>query len=101
MRLPRHLRDLLLDEMELNILEVIKNKEIEHMTLSDVFYLCALLANLIYGLYVTRYVSTFANFCLYGHQYAMHTYSILGAIYAILVPRGPELYQIPKFILNF
>ncbi|GJU96059.1 serine/threonine-protein kinase ATM isoform X1 [Tanacetum coccineum] len=53
-RLPRHLRDSLLDEMELNILEVINNKKIENMTLSDVFYLCALLSNLIYGLCVTR-----------------------------------------------
>ncbi|KAI3807033.1 hypothetical protein L1987_22953 [Smallanthus sonchifolius] len=62
MRLPRHLRDSLLHEMELNVLEVIKNKEIEKMVLSDVFFICALLSNFMYGLYALRLKEEKASF---------------------------------------
>ncbi|KAL8261037.1 hypothetical protein R6Q59_025086 [Mikania micrantha] len=61
-RLPRHLRDSLLHEMEINILEVIKNKEIETMVLSDVFFICALLSNFMYGLYALRLKEEKASF---------------------------------------
>lgn len=63
MRLPGHLRDSLLREMELNILEVIGNKEIKTMLLSDVFFVSALLSNFIYGVYVIRYAPALMNFC--------------------------------------
>ncbi|KAK9073522.1 hypothetical protein SSX86_007846 [Deinandra increscens subsp. villosa] len=61
-RLPRHLRDSLLHEMELNILEVIKNIEIEKMVLSDAFFICALLSNFMYGLYALRLKEEKASF---------------------------------------
>ncbi|KAL4556772.1 hypothetical protein LXL04_034931 [Taraxacum kok-saghyz] len=48
-RLPRQLRDLLLHETELDILEVLENKNIEKMRLPDVFFRCALLSNFLYG----------------------------------------------------
>lgn len=73
MRLPRHLRDSLLQELEINILEVIQSKEVEKMLLSDVFFLCALLSNFMYGSYVTRYVPVFVNFSLYGHSHVIFT----------------------------
>ncbi|CAI9292450.1 unnamed protein product [Lactuca saligna] len=54
MRLPCHLRDSLLHEIELGILKVLENKEIEKMILSDIFCRCAFLSNFLYGSYVTR-----------------------------------------------
>ena len=54
--------------MELNIFEVLGNKEIEKMNLADVFFLCALLLNFMYGSYVTRYVPSFH---LNGHPHVI------------------------------
>ncbi|CAI9260990.1 unnamed protein product [Lactuca saligna] len=48
MRLPCHLRDSLLHEIELGILKVLENKEIEKMILSDIFCRCAFLSNFLY-----------------------------------------------------
>ncbi|KVH98208.1 Armadillo-type fold [Cynara cardunculus var. scolymus] len=70
-RLPRHLRDSLLHEMELNILEVLGNKEIEKMNLSDVFFLCALLSNFMYGSYVTRFKEENISFLSKTGQYIL------------------------------
>ncbi|OMO81447.1 hypothetical protein CCACVL1_12416, partial [Corchorus capsularis] len=55
-RLPRQLREPLLHEMEAYILEVIADHKAEKKPLSDVFFICALLSNLIYGFHVTRYM---------------------------------------------
>lgn len=55
-RLPRQLREPLMQEMESYILEVLADYKFEKKPLSDVFFICALLCNLMYGLYVTRFV---------------------------------------------
>ncbi|KAI5683411.1 hypothetical protein M9H77_04639 [Catharanthus roseus] len=49
--LPRKLRYLLLDEVESHVLEVIKEREIRDMLLSDTFFACALLSNMMYCSY--------------------------------------------------
>ncbi|KAI3684521.1 hypothetical protein L6452_33745 [Arctium lappa] len=80
-RLPRHLRDPLLHELELNILEVLGNKEIEKMNLADVFFLCALLSNFMYGSYVTRFKEENISFLSKTGQYILemlgHAVSII------------------------
>lgn len=53
-RLPRQLRDPLLHEMETYLLVAVVDKEFEKMLLSDVFFLCALLSNFMYGSFLTR-----------------------------------------------
>ncbi|KAF5476799.1 hypothetical protein F2P56_003496 [Juglans regia] len=53
-RLPRQLRDQLLQEMETCILESFVDKEIENRTMSDILLRCSLFSNLIYGSYLTR-----------------------------------------------
>ncbi|XP_071734165.1 serine/threonine-protein kinase ATM [Rutidosis leptorrhynchoides] len=70
-RLPRHLRESLLHELELNILEVIGNKEIKTMLLPDVFFLCALLSNFIYGFYVIRLKEEKVSFLTRMGQYIL------------------------------
>ncbi|XP_022767135.1 serine/threonine-protein kinase ATM isoform X5 [Durio zibethinus] len=52
--LPRQLREPLMHEMETYILGVLADHNVEKKRLSDVFFICALLCNLIYGLYLTR-----------------------------------------------
>ncbi|XP_017973415.1 PREDICTED: serine/threonine-protein kinase ATM isoform X2 [Theobroma cacao] len=52
--LPRQLREPLLHEMEAHILGVLADHKAEKKPPSDVFIICALLSNLIYGLYLTR-----------------------------------------------
>ncbi|XP_076932541.1 serine/threonine-protein kinase ATM-like isoform X2 [Bidens hawaiensis] len=74
-RLPRHLRDSLLHETELNILEVIKSKEIEKMVLSDVFFICALLSNFLYGSYALRLKEQKASFFNETGQYILQMLS--------------------------
>ncbi|KAI3512910.1 hypothetical protein L1887_20232 [Cichorium endivia] len=80
-RLPRHLRDSLLHEMEVNILEVLENKEIEKMLLSDIFFRCSLLSNFIYGSYVTRLkeenISFFSKIGAYILEMLSHAVSII------------------------
>ena len=55
-RLPHQLRGSLLHEMETYVLEALVDKELEKMVLSDVFYMCALLSNFMFGSYITRLV---------------------------------------------
>ncbi|KAF5817319.1 putative non-specific serine/threonine protein kinase [Helianthus annuus] len=74
-RLPHHLRDSLLHEMELNILEVIKSKDIEKMVLSDVLFICALLSNFMYGLYALRLKEEKASFLTETGQYILEMLS--------------------------
>ncbi|KAG6746015.1 hypothetical protein POTOM_050526 [Populus tomentosa] len=52
--LPRQFRDLLLLEMEGYILGAVGDKEMEKRPLSDVFFICSLLSNFIYGSVLTR-----------------------------------------------
>ncbi|KAI9381278.1 hypothetical protein POPTR_015G076650v4 [Populus trichocarpa] len=52
--LPRQFRDLLLHEMEGYILGAVGDKEMEKRPLSDVFFICSLLSNFIYGSVLTR-----------------------------------------------
>jgi ataxia telangiectasia mutated family protein len=54
--LPRQFRDLLLHEMEGYILGAVGDKEMEKRPLSDVFFICSLLSNFIYGSVLTRSV---------------------------------------------
>ncbi|GFZ03760.1 hypothetical protein Acr_16g0003840 [Actinidia rufa] len=53
-RLPHQLRGSLLHEMETYILEALVDKELEKMALSNVFYMCAVLSNFMFGSYITR-----------------------------------------------
>ncbi|KAI3454494.1 hypothetical protein Pfo_011157 [Paulownia fortunei] len=53
-RLPRQLRDQLLNEMENYVLECIRDKEIEKFLLSELINICALLSNFMYCSYSTR-----------------------------------------------
>ncbi|XVF09293.1 hypothetical protein REPUB_Repub07fG0080200 [Reevesia pubescens] len=53
-RLPRQLREPLMHEMETYIMGVLADHKVEKKPLSDVFFICALLCNLIYGLHLTR-----------------------------------------------
>ncbi|XP_010663180.1 serine/threonine-protein kinase ATM isoform X4 [Vitis vinifera] len=53
-RLPRQLRDPLLNEMETFILATVGEKDSGKMLLSDVFFMCALLSNFIYSAFLTR-----------------------------------------------
>ncbi|KAK9995769.1 hypothetical protein SO802_020455 [Lithocarpus litseifolius] len=53
-RLPRQLRDQLLQEMETYILGSLVDKEIEKSPISDIFFRCALFSNFIYGSCFTR-----------------------------------------------
>ena len=57
-RLPRQLRDQLLQEMETYILGSLVDKEIEKSPISDIFFRCALFSNFIYGSCFTRFVSS-------------------------------------------
>ncbi|KAM1451845.1 hypothetical protein ACFX2I_038908 [Malus domestica] len=52
--LPRQLRDPLFFEMETFILESLVEKEMGRRPLSDVFFICTLLSNFIYGSILTR-----------------------------------------------
>ncbi|GMY24943.1 serine/threonine-protein kinase ATM isoform X1 [Fagus crenata] len=53
-RLPRQLRDQLLQEMETCILGSLVDEEIKKRPISDIFFRCALFSNFIYGSYLTR-----------------------------------------------
>ncbi|KAL4634029.1 hypothetical protein ACB092_04G167700 [Castanea dentata] len=53
-RLPRQLRDQLLQEMETYILGSLVDKETEKSPISDIFFRCALFSNFIYGSCFTR-----------------------------------------------
>ncbi|KAJ0047583.1 hypothetical protein Pint_15443 [Pistacia integerrima] len=53
-RLPQQLRDPLLHEMETYVLGAVLNKDTEKKPLSEVFFMCALLSNFMYGLFLTR-----------------------------------------------
>ncbi|XP_044477149.1 serine/threonine-protein kinase ATM isoform X3 [Mangifera indica] len=52
--LPQQLRDPLLHEMENYILGAVLNKNTKQKPLSEVFIMCALLSNIMYGLFLTR-----------------------------------------------
>ncbi|KAK8518220.1 hypothetical protein V6N13_027695 [Hibiscus sabdariffa] len=52
--LPRQLREPLMHELETCILGLLADLKVEKKPLSDIFFICALLCNLIYGLYLTR-----------------------------------------------
>lgn len=54
--LPQQLRDPLLHEMENYILGAVLNKNTKQKPLSEVFIMCALLSNIMYGLFLTRFV---------------------------------------------
>lgn len=54
--LPSKLRQFLCQEVESRILEALKEKELEKMPLSDIFFICALLSNLMYCSYSMRLV---------------------------------------------
>ncbi|KAB2013879.1 hypothetical protein ES319_D09G187000v1 [Gossypium barbadense] len=54
LRLPRQLRESLMQEMESCILGLLADLKFEKKPLSDIFFICALLCNFIYGLYFTR-----------------------------------------------
>ncbi|KAK1427643.1 hypothetical protein QVD17_16334 [Tagetes erecta] len=73
--LPHHLRDSLLHEMELNVLELVKNKEIDKLVLSDIFFICALLSNFMYGLYALRLKEEKASFLTETSQYILELLS--------------------------
>ncbi|KAJ0106487.1 hypothetical protein Patl1_18038 [Pistacia atlantica] len=53
-RLPQQLRDPLLHEMETYVLGAVLNEDTEKKPLSEVFFMCALLSNFMYGLFLTR-----------------------------------------------
>ncbi|XP_017218492.1 serine/threonine-protein kinase ATM [Daucus carota subsp. sativus] len=53
-RLPRQIRDPLLHELEDCILEAVVNEKIENLLLSDVFFISALLSNIMYSSHMTR-----------------------------------------------
>ncbi|KAK4479331.1 hypothetical protein RD792_014843 [Penstemon davidsonii] len=61
-RLPRKLREQMLHEMEISVVEYIKDKEIEKMLLSEVINICALLSNFMYCSYSTRIREEFSPF---------------------------------------
>ncbi|KAL3824832.1 hypothetical protein ACJIZ3_020861 [Penstemon smallii] len=61
-RLPRKLREQMLHEMEIYVVEYIKDKEIEKMLLSEVMNICALLSNFMYCSYSTRIREEFSPF---------------------------------------
>ncbi|PPD79626.1 hypothetical protein GOBAR_DD23428 [Gossypium barbadense] len=65
LRLPRQLRESLMQEMESCILGLLADLKFEKKPLSDIFFICALLCNFIYGLYFTRLfwrLNNFVNF---------------------------------------
>ncbi|CAI0398621.1 unnamed protein product, partial [Linum tenue] len=53
-RLPYKLRDSLLDETEAHILRAMTDKEAKRMPLTDVFFICAVVCNLVHGSLVAR-----------------------------------------------
>ncbi|PPS01510.1 hypothetical protein GOBAR_AA19162 [Gossypium barbadense] len=55
LRLPRQLRESLMQEMESCILGLLADLKFEKKPLSDIFFICALLCNFIYGLYFSRF----------------------------------------------
>lgn len=57
-RLPCQLRNPLLHEMETYVLEALVDMETEKRPLSDVFFMCALLSNFMYGSLIIRFVFT-------------------------------------------
>lgn len=61
MHLPRQIRDPLLDEMETAVLGALVDLERERVLLSNIFILCALLANFIYGSTLLRFLSSFTS----------------------------------------
>ncbi|KAK4479334.1 hypothetical protein RD792_014846 [Penstemon davidsonii] len=61
-RLPRKLREQMLHEMEIFVVEYIKDKDIEKMLLSEVMNICALLSNFMYCSYSTRIREEFSPF---------------------------------------
>ncbi|KAJ7956242.1 Serine/threonine-protein kinase ATM [Quillaja saponaria] len=52
--LPRDISDQLLYEMETFVLGALADQEIKERPLSDLFFMCAILSNLIYGSFLTR-----------------------------------------------
>lgn len=55
MRLPRQIRDPLLNEMEDCIVEAVLNEKIEKLLLSDVLFISALLSNIMYSSHMMRF----------------------------------------------
>ncbi|XP_051142572.1 serine/threonine-protein kinase ATM isoform X2 [Andrographis paniculata] len=53
-RLPRKLRDQLADELENSVLECIKDKNVNHLLISEVINMCALISHFMYWSYSTR-----------------------------------------------
>ncbi|XVF54114.1 hypothetical protein PTKIN_Ptkin05aG0154900 [Pterospermum kingtungense] len=70
-RLPRQLREPLMHEMEGYILGVLADHKVEKKPLSDIFFICALLCNLMYGLYLTRNREEVSPFLLKLGQYLL------------------------------
>lgn len=77
---PWQIMESLLLEMETCILGALVDKDIEKRSLSDVFFLCALSSNFIYGSFMTRFVlvpSSYLRLSL--------IYQILVLYYCILI----------------
>ncbi|XP_027337565.1 serine/threonine-protein kinase ATM [Abrus precatorius] len=66
-RVPREISDQLLHEMETYILGVLVEEEINKRHLSDIFLICSLLSNILYGASVTRQINV--SFCSKLSQY--------------------------------
>lgn len=71
LRLPRQLREPLLAEMEALILGALVDKEMGRRSLSDIFFICAILSNFIYGSVWTRQREEVSSFVSKLGQYLL------------------------------
>lgn len=56
-RVPQEISDQLLHEMETSILEALVEEENKERHLPDIFLICSLMSNLLYGYFFTRFVT--------------------------------------------
>lgn len=61
-RVPQEISDQLLHEMETSILEALVEEENNERHLPDIFLICSLLSNLVYGSFFTRFVTLWSSF---------------------------------------
>ncbi|KAK7350621.1 hypothetical protein VNO77_09440 [Canavalia gladiata] len=66
-RVPREISDQLLREMETSVLGALVEEEMNKRRLPDIFLICSLLSNILYGSFFTRKINV--SFCLKLSQY--------------------------------
>ncbi|PRQ24322.1 putative non-specific serine/threonine protein kinase [Rosa chinensis] len=95
LRLPRQLREPLLSEMETLILGALVEKEMRRRSLSDIFFKCAILSNIIYGSVLTRQREEVSSFVSKLGRYLLELLD-----FAVTVTQGNDCLALSSDLLS-